>query len=341
MYKYDQEYTQPHLYLNFPAGENIFAPSYLSTSTMDSLTAAADAMAKLAPTKDSFTVKSSLFSTMLTQDTSVINLIHWRTALYRNRSEISHILKDVELIGEMEIMKFFPSIIFAILDIFAVSAQKNTRLCELITPSLIKSFEVLILILNVSNDPRFKSQMKQVQPIFDRKLDELPKNLIASILAKRISGLLLDSSDEGHKNLRKSLKVLHLIFKIIILTSTDASETILGIIEDIFIKFNSKDVTENGIVCQILVLQHFPQFLNEVYPVLKKEQLLKIINSIMYESSTLRINLKIFRLNAMKSILTLHPFCDSDDIFRAAMSTILMNLVDIDSKIIDDGCRYF
>jgi hypothetical protein len=324
--------------MNFPAGEKIFEPAYLSKSSMNSISAAADAILKLPPMKDRITVKTSLFSTLLSQDINVINLINWRTGLYRNRSAISQILKDMEAVGEMEIIKFYPAVVYALFDIFSVSSQTNTKLCELVTPSLGYTFEILVIILNVGNDPRFKSDMDQTENILFERLKELPANNIETIISHNISTLLSDTNGEG-KKLRQTVKVLHMLFKIIIKTSISPKKYIWEILENIAHSMSGS--SEHAMIFQVLMLQHLPELLKEAVNVFPEglELLMDNIIRKCFEIDTSRMNVKIHRMIGIKSLLSQEDFYKSRSVIRLSMSSILVNLVESTSypKLGEDG----
>jgi hypothetical protein len=336
LYKYDPEFAQPHLYLNFPAGDTIFAPSYLSSSSMDALSAAADVIARLPQMKDTVSVKTSLFSTALTQDSSVINLIHWRTALYRNRSELSLILSDVESVGEMEIIKFYPGIVFAILDMFATSSVKTNRLSELVTPALDRAFDVLVLVLTIGVDPRFKAQITASEALLADRVSELSSDSVAELLGQKLLEIVRDTRDEG-KRLRKAIKVLPLLFRTMIANS----KSITSMISELLSEITKCVKTEFAMICQILMLQQLPLIVTEIHEIFSQEELLQILKQI-FTANTNRVNVKSYRLTAIKALLALPSLTTyRESIFALAMRTVLNALLDLPSLAPEDeGCLY-
>eukprot|EP00842_Homolaphlyctis_polyrhiza_P001790 jgi/Hompol1/2611/HPOL_006076-RA len=163
LYKYDKRVVAPLAYLNYPAGPNIFVPaqqSLASPSTADSLSTAADAIAKLPSLKDTLSIRTSLFSTIMTQETSLLFLLNWKHSLISGRNTISKILTDFVTIGDDEVHKFLPSILAELLDMLDASVEPQAAFFPMGNIDGIQNeiFEALIFVLTIALDKRSPSK---------------------------------------------------------------------------------------------------------------------------------------------------------------------------------------
>ncbi|KAJ3278028.1 hypothetical protein HK104_002729, partial [Borealophlyctis nickersoniae] len=201
LYKWDRKFAVPGVYLTYPAGPNIFVPTHLTDSVM----VAADVMSKLPALKDTLTVRTNLCSTKLTQNVSLLNLVHWRQAVASHRLTVDAILKDFCLIGELEIIKFLPSIfdaLFHILD--SKDANRDGKLDDAV-------FKALVFILGIVMDKRFTNHRPTVDAYIEGRFGSTGawKGLVGSF-----EGLVGAARDANRaKELRSAVRVWQYIFR--------------------------------------------------------------------------------------------------------------------------------
>ena len=309
LYKYDDVISKPELYLNFPAGQHIFVPSHLSSSSMEALSAAADAMKKAPVIKEaSFMVRTGLFSTLLTQDDSVINLLHWKHAIFQNRGQISQILKDFESVGEMELIKFYPSLLLACFDMLSVASERSNKLKDLVIPMLPTIFETIVFILNIGMDKRFQDQVSVMDNVVDAQLQS---TAVAESLSHQLVQLISRVDDpQSAKSLRKIIKVWHILVRFVIRTSTDRNEALANCdaIVDAIGTMMGANSLEHVNLCQVLSLQTLPALIKELSTLYDPKRLLDILQSLLGNHDVLNSKL---RLNALKLILMDKVFVDN------------------------------
>jgi len=100
---------------------------------------------KLVALKDTFSFKTFLASTKLTQNVSLLRLLRWKSS---TGSEMATILKNFTFIGEIEIIKFVQDIFDALFSILDSEKNKDSSLDGLV-------FSALIFILGIITDKRF------------------------------------------------------------------------------------------------------------------------------------------------------------------------------------------
>lgn len=218
LYHFDFEIANPSLYLNFPAGPRIFAPTNLSSSSLESLAASADAMAKRPALKDVFNVKTQLFSSALTQDGYLSSFLNWRQTVFLNRGDLTLILSDLVNVKDDELLKFYPSLVLACLDIFLVASQPLHKLNAVACGSLGKVLYTLVLVLNFGINLKFEKTVRTFEESLSKKLESLP---ISELLAKQITILFQGTTNEAPQYLKSVIKVMHILIRFIHLTTKD------------------------------------------------------------------------------------------------------------------------
>ncbi|KAI8919215.1 hypothetical protein DFJ77DRAFT_453387 [Powellomyces hirtus] len=208
LYKYDQKTAVPFVYLNYSAGANILVPAQLSPQTSDSLAAAVDAMSRVPTLRDSFIVRTQLCSTRLTQNVALHNLLHWRYSTSNGRQPVKTVLSDFIMIGELEIIKFLPSILEAL---FAILDSKE-ELDSASGPDLDQLvFSALVFTLGIVMDKRFTNHRNSV----DRYIHTKFKSTRAwEVLMRGFETLIRHPEDVGKsRELRSAIKVWRYILR--------------------------------------------------------------------------------------------------------------------------------
>nr|KAJ3418921.1 hypothetical protein HK105_007663 [Polyrhizophydium stewartii] len=209
LYKYDKRIAVPSIYLNYPAGPNIFVPAQLSTASVDSLAAAADAMAKVPVLKDTFTVTTTLFSTQMTQDTALLNLLDWRQQLLTSRASLAQILTEFSLLGEAEVLKFMPAILAELMHMLEETLDPHLASFPVGNASAIQRdvFETVIFVLTIGLDKRLARHVDAFSLFVSTRLDH-PR--VWAVLCEQLEQLFRTAPDPRHgKLLRKTIKVLN------------------------------------------------------------------------------------------------------------------------------------
>ncbi|KAI8846141.1 dedicator of cytokinesis-domain-containing protein [Chytridium lagenaria] len=99
----------------------------------ESLSAAADAMAKAPQLKDVLVVKTALFSSRMTQSMSILNLLHWRHAAMHLGVSVDRMLRDFSNIPDYELVKFLEPIMASLIDILeSADVNADGRLDDLV-----------------------------------------------------------------------------------------------------------------------------------------------------------------------------------------------------------------
>lgn len=312
LYKYEVSMVLPQLYLSFPAGENIFVPSHLSNSSKHTLSAAADAISKLPVLRDTMQIKTFLFSSLLTQDVAVVNLINWKQSLFKNRGELAQILADFSQTDELEIVKFFSAIVFALIEILATSSKSDDSLMQQVARCVPKTFDTLSDVLGSSVDPRFKEQLAASLESFVAKLNE---HDISTVLCAQMNRKIAEiCSPACDKQMRKEIKVWPVIFDMIVLTSTNADEIkssidlMFGRIERLMVLRSPDHI----MISQALVLQQFSGLIEKVSSVYSPDLLVDKIELILESVNYSKANLKVQSLLALQSLLD-RDLCSNDD----------------------------
>ncbi|KAI8911734.1 C2 domain in Dock180 and Zizimin proteins-domain-containing protein [Gorgonomyces haynaldii] len=330
LYKSDPAFSIPSLYLNFPAGDHIFVPTHLSASSIQDLAAAADAMAKLPAIKDTFNVKTLLFSTLLTQDMCVVNLLYWSQALYQNRGQLLQILQEFERVGEMELIKFLPALISACLEMLSVSME-NSNLRDIVSPHVFKIFETLVFILNVAVDKRFTVQCEEA---FEQ-LDKKPiKRGVALLLAEQMRTLITEASSmEKAKVLRKAIKVWHMIMHLVVKSEPrdeikNATDAFLSSLESFMLPSDLDHI----VLCQILSLQQLHLLVDETKILFTDEEMFERLEIMMDNLSGATDNMKFHRLAALKMLHSKQVFKEMKPLERMILMHLLTTFHESDRR---------
>ncbi|KAJ3150241.1 hypothetical protein HDU89_003330 [Geranomyces variabilis] len=212
LYKYDKKTAIPSVYLAYPAGASLFVPAQYSPTLSDSLAAAVDAMSKAPASKDTFVVRTQLCSTRLTQNVALHNLLHWRHTTSKGRISIESILTDFTMIGELEIIKFLPSILEAL---FAILDQKDSFDLSLSAAEINRLiFTALVFTLGIVMDKRFINHRSSI----DRFINTRFKSTQAwKVLLDGFESLIRHPEDVSKaRELRNAIKVWRYLLRFMV-----------------------------------------------------------------------------------------------------------------------------
>ncbi|KAI8919745.1 hypothetical protein BC831DRAFT_480226 [Entophlyctis helioformis] len=244
---YDPRMAIPEVYLNYPAGPNIFAHStQLAASSAISLSAAADALAKLPALKDTVSVSTN---------TALLNLLSWRQLLLSNRANIRQILTEFMRIGETEILKFMPSILTELLAMLDATANPLHAIQHEVFGALIfhiDAFDAFVLC----------EQLERSMRKLLRKAIKVVSHLAVLVIG---SASLADDSDDGasaaeqHSSNRQKCK--------------DRLKTV----HDGFQYIVSLAQPDHVLASQVLALQHYWAFAAEISRVFDASEVVDLI----------------------------------------------------------------
>ncbi|KAJ1565910.1 hypothetical protein HK405_011353, partial [Cladochytrium tenue] len=209
-----------------------------------------------------FVTKTSLCSTVLTQNSAVLNFVHWRHVA-RQRVPIETIIGGLLQVPEVELVKFLKNVLDAIFEIMDdPDANAEHKFDDLL-------FNALVFTLGVVVDRRFIPFGAVIDNYVDRDFTSLTcwRNLTTSFLR-----LLRDPT---RKEPRDAIKVWGYWIKFIVrsgLSSARANvpseggpsftdllgEVLLGIERMMSMS------TPEAIGAQTLALQHFPQLIPDL-----------------------------------------------------------------------------
>lgn len=232
---------------------------------------------KLQLTKDTFVLKSTLCSTKLTQDVSLLNLLRWKSLAL---TDMRSVLKDFTFIGPLEIIKYLQDILDALFAILQ-HTQASSPSTSSDVPDLI--FSAVVFVLNIIlSDRRFVNFCPILEIYINNHFGRNDSvQLVWAPLLKSMHHLASNPKDAVMgKELRSSIKAWGYIFKVVSksymlfashpLTSAKANGNveiqieIHGLLERIVDDIMLADASLIG--TQMLVLQNIHQLLLAVSP---------------------------------------------------------------------------
>ena len=184
--------------------EQYLAPWLLSDQRPDQVFVSPELQKIAPPRKDSATIRSSLCSTMFTQNPVLLSLLNWEAA--RDRESLSTFLTKFTFVGEVEIVKFLRDIFDSLFGILVSQHNQSGEMDHLV-------FNALVTVLGIVQDRRFSN----FQPVLNVYIEEHFNCAAASShMIRSMNRLLADpTSNETASPLRAALKVWHYIFKFI------------------------------------------------------------------------------------------------------------------------------
>ncbi|OBZ66616.1 Dedicator of cytokinesis protein 3 [Grifola frondosa] len=156
------------------------------------------------PMRDGLVIRSSLCSTIFTQNSVLLSLLNWEKIT--DKALLSTILTKFTFVGEVEIVKFLRDIFDSL---FAILVSQNNQSGEM--DHLV--FNALVTVLGIVQDRRFSN----FQPVLDVYIEKHFNCASASShMIHSMNRLQQDPSlPETASALRAALKVWHYLFKFI------------------------------------------------------------------------------------------------------------------------------
>ncbi|KAF8629938.1 hypothetical protein AX15_003177 [Amanita polypyramis BW_CC] len=154
--------------------------------------------------KNTLTIRSSLCSTKFTQNTILLNLLHWEEV--GDKEVLSTILAKFTFVGEGEIVKFIRNIFDSLFGILVSNYNQAGEMDSLV-------FRALVTVLGIVQDRRFSN----FQPVLDVYIEEhFSCAAAASHIIHSMNRLLANpTADDAASLLLSALKVWDYIFKFI------------------------------------------------------------------------------------------------------------------------------
>ncbi|KAJ3415575.1 hypothetical protein HDV05_004626 [Chytridiales sp. JEL 0842] len=264
LYKFDRRFAHPSVYLSYQAGPNIIGPS--STLSQESLTVAAEALSKAPQLKDVFVLRTLFCSTLMTQSSAILNVLHWRHATTHLRMSLESILKEFRYVPDLEVVKFLHGILGNLFDMMDTVGRDSMLGDQL--------FQALVFVLSVVTDRRFSAYAVVIDTYIDKWFQSVK---CWQIILDSFGRLLLDPVE---KSVRDAIKVWGYWIRFVVRSglvdqrsqTSDATEgdgggalfslafgKILNSLENLM----SLTLPE-AIATQTLALQHFPQLLPDL-----------------------------------------------------------------------------
>ncbi|KAJ8324559.1 Deoxycytidine kinase 1 [Batrachochytrium dendrobatidis] len=338
LYKFDRFTAVPSIYLNFQAGPNLFVPAHMLLSPTKSIAEAADAISKLPTLKDTLTVRTSLFSTVMTQDPALLNLLNWRQHVTVTNGNITPVLAAFAHVDDMEVYKFMPAIFKELMGLWVATMDPKLTYFPSGNASAIQRhvFQKLVFVLTVAADKRFVNNIESFEAFVQSHVEGTPAWVVIS---EQLEQLLRSGADiQLGKLLRATIKVMHNVTAVIIYAASalvlqESSSMPVTSINPIHINgvpFNryepttcvervlalhegiqylvSLDEPDHALAAQVLALQHFPNFLIMSSRVFDSTQTEKLIVSFLTSINVSKPKLKSGRLVLLRTLMTLPEF---------------------------------
>eukprot|EP01137_Pigoraptor_chileana_P029725 Opistho-2@15256 len=271
IYKYDKKIDDPRIYLKEAASNN--PKSALERNP-----------------KESFTVRTLLCSTKLTQNANLLSLLRWNSGL----SDLEGTLKRITYIEPDEIVKFMQDIFDAL---FNILAKDQNRYGSLV-------FDALVFILGILTDKKYTN----FRPVLDRYIAEFFSMATAyGSLLDTLRKYLVNCEDHSlSQQVRSTMKALEFLVKFIIRSRELYADTqmMVGGVTDVrggedfkvamfaMLKdFNSVMARKSPTVIgtQTAALQNFGPMYRSLSPVFTSSELGKVvgqfIDAVVYDPS--------------------------------------------------------
>lgn len=283
-------------------GADVPSPrSYLEPTrgTEDRASTANLSMRDLAPAKDKITIRTSLVSTLLSQDDTLSELFDWQT-LVDHPEPLSDVLRRFAFTDEYEISKFLPRVfdsLFGVLTTVPDEAADPIR-------SLV--FSGLVKVLLMSADRRF--------PNFSAILDiYIARQYVWAPAAGHLLDMMTKTMSSANSTEHRSfLKVWHLFFRFIIrsreldrsrgfgLAATSAhieadfAERVQDVLEEINRLMRRND--DKLIGTKTLAVQHYADLLPSLAHVFAPVELAEMVIAFTDTLTHVKGNLAVYKL---------------------------------------------
>lgn len=336
IYRYEEKMMVHSIYLGLPPFTNMPAepPSDVQIATFS-----ADNFAKTNLLKDTLSVRTSLFSTKLTQNTAVLNLLNWKYVAQNSAPTatasssgynpaassgptLPDILREFTSVGELEIVKFLPDILDSIFGIMCSTFNAGGEL-DILT------LMTLVFVLGVVIGKRFTSH----RVIVDTYINETFHYPSAwRHLSRALNAMLSNPAGEYAKDLRNTIKFWQYVFRTMInshlLEKLQATEDFQNRLEKEFKqqlfglfgninRMMGMTVPDSIVGSQALAFTHFPALVGELAAIYPPEEILDIVVALVDSSRNTKYKMVQHKLTFIHSLV-------KGPLFRERASRILL-----------------
>jgi dedicator of cytokinesis protein 3 len=291
LYKYDPQLFKSALYLRLPPFSEMGG------------TAASESFGDLKTSllKDTLQVRTQLYSSTITQNSALYQLLGWRDYLTSDDKHVVSLLNAIPLIGEFELIKFQ----VAILDsLFSILSHPRNKSGVFDSPL----FSSMVYVLNLITDRRFKTFLPTLQAYIT---DHIFGTSISKKLSKALCSKLTEvSSTESSRLIRDTLKIWEYIMDIIIHSWSiddkskskgdlqDEVEVIIRVILELFHKREPTYIFGS----QVIAMQRFSFVLEKCIHVYNDEGFIKLLGYCFNQFEDLQDKLLSVAYHLMKNM---------------------------------------
>ncbi|CCX33505.1 Similar to Dedicator of cytokinesis protein 5; acc. no. B2RY04 [Pyronema omphalodes CBS 100304] len=279
------------------------------------------AQALMGATAASIKIKSYLVSTIFSQDDTLLRLLKWKEL---EQAQLVDCLKKVVFVPEIEIVRLLREVFDALFSVLVENTSK-TEIEDLV-------FNAIVIVLGIVNDRRFN-----MEPIVDDYIDRLfDYPFAAPCLLRSFTRLLHDPSHiENSVRLRAAFKVGKHVFRFIVKArekhvlkeatigingSTTFTKDLRGIFKLLEKLMNSSDPRLVG--SQTLAVQHFHQWLPELFGVLTQEDILLVAIDFMDSCDNVKGKLILYKLVLIVNFSRSQMFSQPEDRRALTVNTV-------------------
>ncbi|KAI8996169.1 hypothetical protein BC832DRAFT_542549 [Gaertneriomyces semiglobifer] len=226
--------------------------------------------------KDTCSVRTRLVSAVLTQSRPIHDLLEWKS---RASSELPKLISNLQTAGELEIIKFLPSLLTALFSVM------DSHLGPALDAEIFRS---LVFLLRIFTDKRFLALHR---PVMEQWIEGMKSHRAWEVLLGGLKTAVARRDEEGLKEWRVGVRVWEWVIKLagksneiasqedgdeFVKTLTEFLTSVNGLMSTDTDKDSGQKRT-NILASQSLTLQHFPSFLPSLQLYLPATQIINIL----------------------------------------------------------------